>query len=596
MLSEVRVRRLARRAERRRRDGRRGRRARRAWERLVREGDSGNPHASEAVWQRWAWTGPPDDERWELLARWLGPRAVGRVMEAAADPGLDAARRSRLASFCTRHGLAPEDPAERVRFFLLTGQQEQRRALDPDGALLAAAYQTAGPPQRAALRVALAGVGDLDVTRMIAASGAMRLADMTTAEREYLADRLADRGDWAGLWRLARDLPLYDAVAAVRRIGGRWRPDGQHDRELFGFLAGADPQAVRRARDALDQAAVIRVEVPGKALAAALSAGGRRLGVLTDDGTRPPPRSEWPRPRAFTEYDFDNPPPPVWPRPATISVHELPSGALADRYRTEVLDFADLVFAGSGLMAVQSRIRLRWDSTVDRYPEGAPREVVFRGGYHIAASAAWRRGFVTVSPDNWRCLLRFHDESGGLQQSLWVPALPGPKYPVGAPPVSVAVVRGGSHVAVAHDRRAVVLGARRGNPGARLIAQLSLDSEATGVCFAGGGLLIVADRKRVALWRLDARLPCQDQAPHAVPGAHDLVWIKERDEICFLDRSGRVGYLDARTLTPVRRGRELSGQRGDGAGRLGVQRLACARRRRFGPGGHRRPPGGAAGG
>ena len=237
MLSEVRVRRLARRAERRRRDGRRGRRARRAWERLVREGDSGNPHASEAVWQRWAWTGPPDDERWELLARWLGPRAVGRVMEAAADPGLDAARRSRLASFCTRHGLAPEDPAERVRFFLLTGQQEQRRALDPDGALLAAAYQTACPPQRAALRVALAGVGDLDVTRMIAASGAMRLADMTTAEREYLADRLADRGDWAGLWRLARDLPLYDAVAAVRRIGGRWRPDGQHDRELFGFLA-----------------------------------------------------------------------------------------------------------------------------------------------------------------------------------------------------------------------------------------------------------------------------------------------------------------------------------------------------------------------
>ena len=87
---------------------------------------------------------------------------------------------------------------------------------------------------------------------------------MTVAECEYLAGQLADREEnWAGLWYLARGLPLCGA-------------------------------------------AVIWIEVPRGALAAP-SGNDRCPAVLTGDGTRRPPGSELLRPYALIEDESELP-------------------------------------------------------------------------------------------------------------------------------------------------------------------------------------------------------------------------------------------------------------------------------------------------
>jgi hypothetical protein len=61
-----------------------------------------------------------------------------------------------------------------------------------------------------------------------------------------VADLRRDR-DWAGLWRVALDLPLAETVAAVAQIDRRWRPADQPGRELLSRLAAAQPAQVRAA-------------------------------------------------------------------------------------------------------------------------------------------------------------------------------------------------------------------------------------------------------------------------------------------------------------------------------------------------------------
>lgn len=61
-----------------------------------------------------------------------------------------------------------------------------------------------------------------------------------------VTDLCRDR-DWAGLWRLALDLPLVEAVAAVAQIDRGWRPADQPGRELLSRLAAAQSAQVRAA-------------------------------------------------------------------------------------------------------------------------------------------------------------------------------------------------------------------------------------------------------------------------------------------------------------------------------------------------------------
>lgn len=153
--------------------------------------------------------------------------------------------RERIARICRVHGRAPADPVDRAVYFLHTGQPEQYRALDADGSLLATAYRAAAKPERERLRSAMVGLGDLDLTRVLAGGDRQRLSEMSEGERGYLVHHLAEREEWARLWRVVQDLPLGEAVGALPRFGD-WRPSGA-DREVFELLRRLDPGQVHMA-------------------------------------------------------------------------------------------------------------------------------------------------------------------------------------------------------------------------------------------------------------------------------------------------------------------------------------------------------------
>ena len=224
--------------------------ARRAWRNLVAEGDAGNRAAIDQVWR--IWTEDLDDESWSCLVRWREQDELLGAVFALAET-LPAALRERLVDFCSRHGLAPVDPAERAVYFLLNRRQDQYEALDPDGSLLVAGYFRAQPEVRAALRTALTGSGGMGLIRLITEDTRTIPA---AAEIEDVARGLAADGQWTRLWRLICDLRLDQATRAVRFLGD-WRPADQESRELADRLAATDPAVV----EAVVQSAWTRIEV-----------------------------------------------------------------------------------------------------------------------------------------------------------------------------------------------------------------------------------------------------------------------------------------------------------------------------------------------
>ena len=257
-----------------------GVRARRALRRLLHAGDHGDQHAIDAVWD--LWFAEPADDLWTALDRWRRPRTGGGQslvalgVAAAALDVVAAARRGGhpvaavardrilagqqelvdatcaaaladdvLAAFCAEHGLAPAEPRRAAVFFLLTGRLEHYRHADPDHSLLATAYRAADREEQARIRRAAAA--DPDVVRVLADT--VRRGPLSPEESRYLVDSFAARRDWPGLWDLAKDLPVADAVDVVGRFGD-WRPDGP-DADLFDTLAGIPPGTFRTAHAAV---------------------------------------------------------------------------------------------------------------------------------------------------------------------------------------------------------------------------------------------------------------------------------------------------------------------------------------------------------
>jgi hypothetical protein len=219
-------------AELRHLDGLQGWRGRRAWRRLVRAGDRGDGAARTAMWQMWL--REPADEPWECLGRWIF-ELHDRVFTIVVERASDAQTCSDIGKFCVSHGVVPADPVDKALFFVLTGQTDQHRALDPDCALLAIAYRAAAPFVQLALRQAMVGAGNVDFVRVIAAD---RDREPTDEELDYFTRQLTRAGEWPDLWRLVRDLPLWQAVAAMPLFGG-WRPRGEAEREVFDRFAAA---------------------------------------------------------------------------------------------------------------------------------------------------------------------------------------------------------------------------------------------------------------------------------------------------------------------------------------------------------------------
>jgi hypothetical protein len=72
---------------------------------------------------------------------------------------------------------------------------------------------------------------------------------------------LSDRRDWAGLLRLAMELPVRDAVVIRRWFSPWWRPAGERDRRAYSLLARARPWTLARAYGVLSEASFRRVMV-----------------------------------------------------------------------------------------------------------------------------------------------------------------------------------------------------------------------------------------------------------------------------------------------------------------------------------------------
>jgi hypothetical protein len=224
-----------------------GWRARRAWRVLKDAADRGDHAPLDVMWR--LWLRHPDDEIWDSLAHWRPERRLAAdAVAAVTNPETDAARRLAMGNFCVRRGLVPVAHADRALFYTMAGLPEQRRAADPDGSLLAAAYRTASEPVRAALREALADSGDLELLQ-------------AAAERA-----------------LGRGMRVTEIVAGMSRFGEGWRPPGGD------ILRRTDPAAVAAGYEALSGADVTRIQTNlGAVRAAALSADALRLAVATDD-------------------------------------------------------------------------------------------------------------------------------------------------------------------------------------------------------------------------------------------------------------------------------------------------------------------------
>jgi hypothetical protein len=244
------------------RAGVRGMLGRFCWRRLVRLGWLGYPRrwwrykARDRAWLLWCQA--PDDDGWTYLSQRYPIKKTADLFAAASAVYPGGGDRAALVAFCGRHRLVPEDPVQRAQFYALTGQGEQRRALDPDGALIAAAYRVARAETRAALRESLDDPADLDAVGAMARAGissahAERTPDQE-AEIRHLTGQLARHRDWAGLWRLVRDMPLLDAVETMRLMDTGWRPDARHEHELFALLASADPARLTIAANSMSTA------------------------------------------------------------------------------------------------------------------------------------------------------------------------------------------------------------------------------------------------------------------------------------------------------------------------------------------------------
>jgi hypothetical protein len=474
VLSERQATRLADRAGRRREDGTRGLAARRAWHVLMAGGDGGDQNAAEAVWQ--AWLDELDEERWQVLARWREPGALAEaVFGTAVDPDRPASSRAAIGAFCAGHGLAPGDDVQRAVFFVLTGRPEQHRALDPDGGALAAAYREAAAPTRAALREAIADAGELDLLRVVAGSDEpARIARLATAEREYLADQLARRGDWERLWRLICAAPLPEAAAAARLL-----PDGQPGeaaaRRLARRLAAAEPVAVAVGLAMLRKAAVTQLTHEQKVVCGSFAADGSRVVICSPNSG--PSYSRWAGIRVFPLPGYN-------PADRIIGVGTLYRGAVLDLGpdRLVVEDRTGsyrLTGFYSGQPVLLSRGHQPYPSNEEPYP--------FRPLIRLDG------GFVTSADGTALLIGRPPAETVG-QVTPGELGLPWADcWPLASDPGSGRLaVRGGGELAVLDASLGVI--ARGPDPG-----------QTDEAAFTGAGRLVTASITGLTSWRLEGR-------------------------------------------------------------------------------------------
>ncbi|MEU8804276.1 hypothetical protein [Spirillospora sp. NPDC048819] len=225
------------------------------------------------------------DETWRLSRLALGTAAPDELCRAVLADSTPEHVRQIVVKTCADRGHVPDDAVERAAYLLVTGRYEDYRAADPDGGLLAAAYAGGPAGLRARVGSAVAAAGELDLVRVLAATRPPRA--MSVRERGFLGGRLAAEEAWPELWRLARDLPLAEAITALRPVRG-WCPPGLSP-GAFDRLRTMPSDRVRAALSSLDLPGPLRpVHDITVVEQCALSPDGTRLAVAgrsraTDD-------------------------------------------------------------------------------------------------------------------------------------------------------------------------------------------------------------------------------------------------------------------------------------------------------------------------
>jgi hypothetical protein len=205
----------------------------------------------------------------------LSPRAM-RLLERLKEPAaIDALcdafieRDDALArSLILQHDYLPSDATRQALVLFLTEQFDRYEALDPDHALLSAAYLAAPPTLQQRLLEHARRTGRADLMRLLTGGDLRRRArDLTEREWHTVLEMLTRQQRWGDLWRLALHAPPRWAWQLLQRLAVvRWdaRALPEEEWRLFETLASlCDPPqapkptaAARRHADRMAHACV----------------------------------------------------------------------------------------------------------------------------------------------------------------------------------------------------------------------------------------------------------------------------------------------------------------------------------------------------
>ncbi|MEU7869017.1 hypothetical protein [Dactylosporangium sp. NPDC049140] len=316
---------------------------------------------------------------------------------AVDDLGRLAPERPELAAWLVAHDLEPTDPPTAAGFLLVTGQRARYHALDPDHALLRAAFTGGGPARQGGL---LAGVAAAGLDPAVVAGGGLGSGP---------------------LW----ELPAADAAAAVARFGA-WRPAAAAAAALFDRLAAADPAALAATVAALPEPYDIPLlESP---IDVAFSPDGERLAFDGGDGRRD----------RLVDVDAD-------------------TGRVLSRYRRDYRGYT--LTARTGFFPSSPRMLVHYGDAVvgidrlglSRYERG--QHVALHSGAQFCGVVRLGAGFVALRIDG---LLIFGDPRRVTSRSVAAQTAFG-----GAPGRWIAASPDGEHIAAASQKTLVVLDGRR---------------------------------------------------------------------------------------------------------------------------------------
>jgi hypothetical protein len=172
----------------------------------------------------------------KLLGQLREPQAIDALCNAFIDHDDSLAQ-----SLILRHDYLPSDAMRQALVLFLTEQFDRYEALDPDHALLSAAYLAAPPTLQQRLLEHARRTGRADLMRLLTGGDLRKRArDLTEREWHTVLEMLTRQQRWGDLWRLALHAPPRWAWQLLQRLAVvRWdaRALPEEEQRLFETLA-----------------------------------------------------------------------------------------------------------------------------------------------------------------------------------------------------------------------------------------------------------------------------------------------------------------------------------------------------------------------